>query len=219
MRRTWIQASGQSLLLWDLGDTYWMLKDDQLRYFQVVTRSVEGSQMIEEVEELPEVPVSVEAVLKEVEGWSIQDEVLAKVPKQQLTSSVNKKSNSQNKPTSQSSARHLQPQRSRAVQGDHQQLHLQKQDIDQVSHITDSSQSCEPPQFSSKHLWSSLSQWIPQSALFQPSLHHQAQQELTGMHIQVVLSSRGGYQGRQYSRGGQGQHRPFSQDQRIHTRR
>jgi len=39
-----------------------------------------------------------------------------------------------------------------------------------------------------RELWSSLSQWIPPNALYQPSLHHQAVLELSDKPIHIFVS-------------------------------
>ena len=57
---------------------------------------------------------------------------------------------------------------------------------DEESLTSDSSQnSCI---LHNQGLWSSLSQWIPPSALYQPSLHHQAVLELSDIPVQILIS-------------------------------
>jgi hypothetical protein len=65
-------------------------------------------------------------------------------------------------------------------EGDKGDKHSEDLQVTTVSEILEE-HSSQPTYTPPNELWSSLSQWIPHSALYQPSLHHQAFLESSGI--------------------------------------
>lgn len=63
---------------------------------------------------------------------------------------------------------------------------IKKPKHDEVSVTSDASNMSNVPQ----ERWTSLSHWIPPSALYQPSLHHEALLELSDKSIHIVISKK-----------------------------
>ena len=69
-----------------------------------------------------------------------------------------------------------------------QQLQMQPKSNKKTEDTYSETSSLPPPPQISKHLWTSLSQWIPPTALYQPSLHHQAVLELSDKTVHIHIS-------------------------------
>jgi len=69
-----------------------------------------------------------------------------------------------------------------------QQLQMQPKSNKKTEDTYSETSSLPPPPQTSKNLWTSLSQWIPPTALYQPSLHHQAVLELSDKTVHIHIS-------------------------------
>ena len=182
--RTWTKTEKAVLenpnpwKIWDRGDEIWELRNDILRHFSVVERTLNGEIIREELRELKESPIPLEALEQEIQGWEIteqaQDQAQAQVqdeaPHTQQPLVENIKKNTKKAKNTQISK--VRPPQSSLTQSSHERQ----------TPVIPSSQEEEQQQNDTlpAELWSSLSQWIPPNALFQPSLHHQAFLELSG---------------------------------------
>ncbi len=160
--------------MWDLGDEQWELtcSSGQIRHWRIVSREIvkkDPVEVHETCEILPECPVPKEALLQiDASGWQIEELVVQpmQVVQPQLPSSHSKAKERVSTPLAQPS----EPSSNPAVREQRQLSDPESQGG--VAMLP----SCILP----TELWSSLSQWIPPSALFQPSLHRLADVELSG---------------------------------------
>jgi len=182
--------NGPNWIIWDRGDEIWELKGNQLRHFEVLERNSINNVITERLRILPESAIPIEAIRHSVHGWEIEESAQEYL-KNAFVETVNKKSKLQPavcvSEEKTSHEKHLQP--TPEIQEEESSQHF-------YNHPTE--------------LWSSLSQWIPQHALFQPSLHHQATLELSDTPAQTYP-----YQidSSVNSRPAQGQHRHVRQGQ------
>ena len=161
--------------LWDTGDEQWELTrmTGQIRHWRIVSKKIlsrEPAVVQEQCLLLPECPVPKEAVLQHsLEGWMIDE-----TPVEPLKQDVEQKT-----PISLNNiAKEVKntPHVPRSPPSSNQYDHGQHQLSDQVSQA----KAVLPPScILPMELWSSLSQWIPPSALYQPSLHLLAASELS----------------------------------------
>lgn len=180
-------------ILWDFGDCQWELYDSQLKHFRVCSREKKGEEIHEIVEPLAEVPVPLGICSRQLvdPSWVVQESVLhlEQQPVQKNNVEVQ-----QNTPQFSPSVKQSYPEK--------------QQQAESTSPVEVSSQSSY---ILPAELWSSLSQWIPPHALFQPSLHHLASLELSDTPIQP--SQNPSYQA-SYSQSGPTQRQPRGQYQR-----
>jgi hypothetical protein len=165
-----------SWIVWDFGEYQWELRGSLFRHFKICSRKKEGKEILETVQLLHEVPIPLGLCSRQIVGsqWSLREEILE--PQQKLPSNnVSKKINI--------------PPSLPAVKADAHEKQLQEELESQATLSVPS--SCTPP----NELWTSLSQWIPAHALFQPSLHHLASLELSELPIQpsVVQTTQKSY--------------------------
>ena len=198
----------QPWVLWDMGNEIWEQKKDGIRHFRLLDRQMIKEQEVKEVLELlPETPVPFEALARHLVGpeWEVQEkhlkeQPLAKQPQAQAQAQASQSSQKQAKapksslanktantkkqpgqsalqPTGEGQPPLPPPQQPQPVSASPCILPEQPQLLNEASLEAQSlQQSCMFPM----ELWSSLSQWIPPSALYQPSLHIQAMSELSG---------------------------------------
>lgn len=183
IERIWTKAEENipNRHIWDFGDTQWELFNSELRYFRIVKRESksinENNNMkhviIEHIELLQELPVSIDLLSNySVKGWIISEK-----PLYSSESSQDSKKEKSQQPLKQSSQMAKKSHHAKPKQSDEESL------------VTTSSQSSDIPPIDPS-IWSSLSQWIPQYALFQPSLHHLADLELSEQPIQSSPSQK-----------------------------
>jgi hypothetical protein len=159
-------------VLWECGDEIWERVDteDSIRHYRVTSRLMMNSQVHETLVQLPESPIPLEALGRHSIGseWLVEDfeELVSLAFPQELPSHTTQVYT----PKMQSGS--IPPQQN--VPFVNQTSHEQQIQSDQGSQATTSSQ---PSYILPTELWSSLSQWIPPSALFQPSLHLLASSE------------------------------------------
>lgn len=189
VERVWKKSQKSSpFTMWQLGDEIWEMKGDTLRHFKIVSRVPVQEEIREVLVELPESPIPLEALRSHrVSGW----EVVQTQYRQPL------KSGQSPLPPLQNSKKVELPapvvvlkKKSSSNQTSREKLRL----LEQESVVTGSSQDSEVHPtllLQPQALWSSLSQWIPQHALFQPSLHHQAYLELSELPVQVSAFQKG----------------------------
>ncbi len=180
-------------VMWERGDEIWerIGNEDSIKHYRVTSRLMMNSQVHESLVPLPESPIPLEALGRHLIGseWIVEDceELVPLVSPQELpfgTNQVKKEGNQQ-------------PPQHPSV---NQTSHEQQIQSDQESQATVSSQ---PSYTLPTELWSSLSQWIPPSALFQPSLHLLASSELSDTPVPTSPSHS---KRDTYSRPGQARH-------------
>lgn len=149
-------------IIWDLGDRQWELKGSVFKHFKICSRRKQGEQILEYVEPLEEVPVPSGLLSRQMVGscWVLKEESQPSSEKLQIQHPVNKGIKQQNNQKTLSSVK--------------QSSHEKQQQEETESLVTESSQSSY---ILPSELWTSLSQWIPSHALFQPSLHYLASLE------------------------------------------
>jgi hypothetical protein len=152
--------TADSWILWDQGNIQWELRGSIFRHFKICSRRKEGEKILEYVEPLEEVPVPLGLVSRQIVGsqWSLQEEVVQPQIKPLSHKEVKQTNNSPPLPSVKESSLGKQQQ---------EDLESQVTVLSQSSYILPN------------ELWSSLSQWIPPYALFQPSLHYLASLELS----------------------------------------
>jgi hypothetical protein len=146
-------------MIWDAGDEQWELYSNGIRRYRILERRLvslpDSSVCVREVVEfLPESPVPILVFARHsMEGWDLVEKVLAPL---QLSSQRVKK------PMKVDSAKAPLPTKKQSVSSSSKQEEEEQEDLRTLPEMLD----CWD--------WSSLSQWIPSSALFQASLHDQA---------------------------------------------
>jgi hypothetical protein len=275
LRRTWVFSEGQSdsWMIWDFGDEMWELKDEVLRHFGVVKRTLESPQKLEEIVELLcDSPIPLEAVQRRFAGigWIVSEEVISSfatasfpqagagagagagpaparggsddgararprpgararpgaeakakekgeasvlatvLDSQAETPAVSVKRKNHGRPqdhqqrpavrgvvqVSEAEAPHLQksakPKRApKPKEHDSSKRKSSNTASTPKKNWEEESQSSQisvSPSQDLRHLWSSLSEWIPASALYQPSLHSQAFLELSDKPVHIFVS-------------------------------
>ena len=168
LQRIWTRGGTDEFVIWDLGNEFWEMRNDSISHYSLISRTEQQGKIIEILELLLETPIPLEAIRKDVIHWTVlQEKLLHPSGSLEQPGSLEKpvkiKQESLNKKKMKN-----------------------KKSEDQESCSSDYSQSSyNHPQ---KLFWSSLSQWIPPSALFQPSLHHQVFLELSDIPVKIFLS-------------------------------
>lgn len=182
LERVWTRANTPSdRILWDSGDEQWELRGGVVRHYRVLGREwiQPGVSLRETVELLPETPVPTEVFSRE--EFASWDYVVRKEGGSSLplppASSLPKGKGGQGQGQKPQGGPQGQVQKPQGVQ---------KKKQKPVAAAADESESHDDPTPSPLDCWdwSSLSQWIPPSALFQASLHHQALAELDTPRVQ-----------------------------------
>jgi hypothetical protein len=175
--------------IWEYGDEQWesTFNSDEIRHFRVISRRMVLEEIHEQLLLLPESPIPLEALVRHsIDSVWVVEESVVETP-QELPSHINQ-----------------------GIKEDIQQppvVPLQDQTCHELLKLQDPESLATmfllPSYNLPMELWCSLSQWIPSSALFQPSLHLQADLELSGTPTPTspVLSKRD-----TYSRSGQAQY-------------
>jgi hypothetical protein len=221
-----------------MGDEMWELKNEILRHFRVVSRTLLSPQTLEEtVEILCDCPIPLEAIERRSAGvgWIVSEEIIGAVKREEVQERVGAKEKIQRPvrdhrqpqaPSEESSgvgvAKQMQKQKQKkamsalspsllsvSTQPAYEKRKSQKEKqvqkpkapppvsstedntIEQGSQSSYSSQVSHSASANSKQLWSSLSEWIPSSALYQPSLHSQAFLEISEKPIHIFVSPTG----------------------------
>ncbi len=166
IRRIWKKrsSSAQQSILWEMGDEQWEQMSQDFRHYRVISRQKVQEEIHELLLLLPETPIPLEALSRHLTGsewiWEDSEELIEQVSLLQQTNQSKKVS--------------ILPQ---AVESfEDQTYHAQQTQLTQELQATEFSL---PSYILPTELWCSLSQWIPASALFQPSLHLQAASELS----------------------------------------
>ena len=260
--RTWVfsQEQTNSWCIWDLGDEMWELKNEILRHFRVVSRTLLSPQTLEEtVEILCDCPIPLEAIERRSAGvgWIVSEEVitlalgtsqkekqmqeevqqtvaggkiqqpvrhhqqpqapseessglalplpLQKQMQKQMQKQKHEQKHEQKTKVMSASSPSLSPvssqpadekrksQKEKQVQKPKALLAVSSKEDNKIEQESQSSYSSHgsPASANSKQLWSSLSEWIPSSALYQPSLHSQAFLEISEKPIHIFVSPTG----------------------------
>ena len=82
LSRVWTTKQGQEVetgpkhgstwIIWDLGDEQWEMRQNTLRHFRILKRTLISPQRVEEVVELlPECPIPLEALARHSVGLSL----------------------------------------------------------------------------------------------------------------------------------------------------
>jgi len=169
----------EQFTLWDMGNEIWELgcssscanseKNDVIRHFRVLNRKIDSfGNIIEELEVLPESPIPLEAIVQSVDGWKILEEGAQPLPQPALPQQPQQPL-PQQPPQVQQKKKNTQRE-----SGGSENSKIKRQDSQ--------TESQQPSYILPTELWSSLSEWIPPNALFQPSLHHQASLELSDIY-------------------------------------
>ena len=188
--------------IWDMGNEVWEMYEDEIRHFQIHSREFIQENLVEIVSLLPESPIPLEAVENDVgSGWSVLEEVIPKPCENQRLSSPDEKplkhvkvssaaasSRKKSAPRQGSSLRSPQAPPQQQQEEKEQGQEQARQNKSRKTSSENCSYSSSQPSESEKHLWSSLSQWIPAYALYQPSLHSQAILEMTEKTVHIHLS-------------------------------
>ena len=175
-RKTQTTSEDPTIHLWDMGDEQWelTLSTGEIRHWRIVSKEIlsrEPAVVQELCLLLPECPVSKGAVLQHpVQGWVIDEKAVEQLKLEQLVSMPLISLNNTKKEVKNNQHEQRPPPSSNQVDREQHQLSNRESQVKAVL-----PPSCTLPM----ELWSSLSQWIPPSALFQPSLHLQAASELS----------------------------------------
>ncbi len=171
IHRVWKKGvSSKPRILWEFGDLQWDKVSDTILHYRVVSRWKEQEEIHEQLQLLPESAIPLEALSRHLIGseWVVEDyeepTPLAFQQESVLNTTQIKKVN--NPPL---------PPESSVDQIFHEQLKQGDQESQVIA-------SLQPFYNLPTELWCSLSQWIPSNALFQPSLHLQADLELSDIH-------------------------------------
>jgi hypothetical protein len=194
-------------IIWDLGNEVWELEEgsEEIRHFEVISRKqINGQEQVtmeEELSLLPECPVPREAISHVVGSeWKITEkEPMEKEvrhneqpPSQPLKQSLPhspplKQRQVRSKPLLQAKAK---ADANAKAQSKEEQHHLTQPISNKKTKKTEdsSSETYSSAAQDPNQLWSSLSQWIPPTALYQPSLHHQAVLDMSEKTVHIHLS-------------------------------
>ena len=188
-------------ILWDYGNEVWELelKTNELRHFQIFSREYTQPTIMEEVVILlPESTIPAEAIRHVIcSDWIISEkgiECIEQLPLPPLPifpqpthtglvrerpQMVKHQKSKDLQPPLHSSSQKVSPP----------PLKNSKKAKKNDDSSSDSASSSAPlPSNYPKHLWSSLSQWIPPTALYQPSLHQQAVLEMSEKSVRIHIS-------------------------------
>ena len=187
MQRVWSSASNaqsdtpEDRMMWDFGSEFWETTDyEKITHYKVLSRESVVGGIIEVVEELPESPIPAEAIPKKISGWNIK--VVELTPYKIQSRAAVKDLPQQHVASSSSPVREARPQaRSREArpQARPPQNHTKamvKPKLAQnvkVSPLPAEDIDTSEREANKRDLWTSLSQWIPPSALYQASLHEE----------------------------------------------
>ena len=78
--RVWKRsATSDSWIIWDLGNEFWELRNNELRHFTLLDRTM-GEEITEIVQYLKDSPIPLEAVRQEIQGWEVVEHVSPVAP-------------------------------------------------------------------------------------------------------------------------------------------
>ena len=203
-------------ILWDLGNETWELKvdSDEIRHFEIISRKHITNQdqvsMEEVVSLLPECPVPVEAIRHIISSdWEITEKEGECVSPPPLQPAMQNQQPLKREKTLRPSkvAKELKLQRQSSQLRPLQPLSPHPSDLILQAGLQEEQHPLTHPKNSKKtkknedsssesssvlhdpsQLWSSLSQWIPPTALYQPSLHQQAVLEMSEKTVHIHVS-------------------------------
>ena len=191
-------------IIWDLGNQVWELEEgsEEIRHFEVISRKqINGQEQVTMEEELlllPECPVPREAICHAVGSeWKITEKEVGHNEQPPLQP---EKQNSQHSPPLKQMQVLPKPLLQAKAKAD---ANAKEQSKEEQHHLTQpisnkktkksedsSSETCSSAAQDPNQLWSSLSQWIPPTALYQPSLHHQAVLDMSEKIVHIHVSPR-----------------------------
>ena len=189
-------------IIWDLGNEVWELEEgsEEIRHFEVISRKqITGQEQVtmeEELSLLPECPVPREAICHAVGSeWKITEKEVAH--NEQPPSQPLKQNLQHSPPLKQRQVRSKPPLQAKVnvkpkAQSTEEQHHLTQPISNKKTKKAEdsSSETCSSAAQDPNQLWSSLSQWIPPTALYQPSLHHQAVLDMSEKTVHIHVSPR-----------------------------
>ena len=198
-------------VMWDLGNEVWEIQEPEglITHYEIISRNRKEEFVMEEIIHiLPECPIPLEAVCKrvgsewEISSFEAEHTVLAPLPLQSPKNCNTAKTKVRapvlqparplaqplTRPLRRPRAEPLTRPRAQHVQEKEQTLQMQPKSNKKTEDTYSEVSSVLPPPQTSKHLWTSLSQWIPPTALYQPSLHHQAVLELSDKTVHIHIS-------------------------------
>ena len=180
MQRVWTSAKetceqGQppDRMMWDIGSEFWETIDyEKITHYKVLSRESVVGGIIEILEELPECPIPAEAIPKKISGWTIKCKIQSRAAVKDLP---------QREYVASSPLRGVRPQAGllEAPPLQAQQTHTKEKGKPKEKERPKGSQpksediDTSEREANKRDLWTSLSQWIPPSALYQASLHEE----------------------------------------------
>jgi len=208
IQRIWEASdAAEPLILWDAGNEFWEMKNNTIRHFSLISRvkdEMNEKNITEMVQLLNESPIPLEVIRHEVRGWEVKEKLLpsvgmaqpqASMPRPQKRASLPLRQGPAFLPDTLEDVSEHPPQLSQyhgqLSQKNKNQKPFQKATKNIPEIVVNSEQPPQVPRSLEEqptpssytppnNVWASLSQWIPPSALFQPSLHAQAFLELSG---------------------------------------